>query len=166
MTSHDILNALMHWYACRSMKGWLLFPELKLGTGYTRRSSQRAIDLFALNTFPSNNYLRIAYEIKASQSDFYREKADVSKTRAALQFCNQFYFVTPEGLLKPAAIPIECGLIEIIPAGDGVRATPMLKTIVEAPYYDTVPNWGFIASLSRRINANNRAYWNTEAADE
>lgn len=48
------------------------------------------------------------YEIKVSRSDFKRDE----KWRDYLKYCSYFYFVTPQGLIKPGELPPEVGLIE------------------------------------------------------
>jgi hypothetical protein len=51
------------------------------------------------------NQLAIGYEIKVSKSDFIRDE----KWRGYLPFCNEFYFVTPSGLVEKDEIPNGCG---------------------------------------------------------
>lgn len=47
------------------------------------------------------------YEIKVTRSDFVRD----DKWQGYLHCCNQFYFVTPSGLLDPNEVPQEAGLM-------------------------------------------------------
>lgn len=51
------------------------------------------------------------YEIKVSRSDFQRD----NKYHLYLQYCNEFYFVVPAGLLKKEEIPDDMGLIYYYP---------------------------------------------------
>lgn len=51
------------------------------------------------------------YEIKISRSDFQRD----NKYHLYLQYCNEFYFVVPAGLLKKDEIPDDMGLIYYYP---------------------------------------------------
>lgn len=48
----------------------------------------------------------IAYEVKISRSDWLQD----DKWRSYLQFCNEFYFVCPSGLIKKEEIPSPAGL--------------------------------------------------------
>lgn len=48
-----------------------------------------------------------AYEIKISRGDFLQDE----KWRSALQYCNEFYWVAPQGLIDPAEIDPTCGLL-------------------------------------------------------
>ena len=109
---------------------------------------------------------RVCYEIKTSRSDFLCEVKRPLKRRMGLRYSNEFYFVTPPGLLDPAEIPVDCGLIEagaIVddewkalsaqhPASfyfDPVRRAYCL-VLVPAPWRDTPgPTWQFAAAMLR-----------------
>ena len=54
------------------------------------------------------------YEIKVSRSDFVRDE----KWHGYLQYCHQFYFVCPVGMIKPEELPPEVGLIYYNPDKD------------------------------------------------
>jgi len=96
---------------------WLFFRELRVGTGRRNGNLQR-LDAFALNSLPYTGMKRVCYEVKVSRGDFLAELKHPLKRRIGMRYSNEFYFVTPGGLVKPEEIPPECGLIE---AG---RATP------------------------------------------
>lgn len=142
---------------------WVTFPELRAGTGYGKRSEQR-IDLWAINTQPHQGCPRLAFEIKVSRADFQHELEDPLKRRGALLLSNQYFFVTPPGLVKPAQIPLECGLLEMSvgtkePDGGSwrnwgtVRSSVWMREVVDAPVRESVlPTWKFVASLARRIS--------------
>lgn len=51
--------------------------------------------------------LSIGYEIKVSRNDFMRD----DKWRAYLDYCNEFYFVCPTGLIQPNELPDGIGLL-------------------------------------------------------
>jgi len=130
-------------------EGILIF-ELHTGTGFSCGEPNR-IDAFWMADTPSKGLRRIAYEIKVSRSDFQREIKDPRKRRAALRVSNQFFFVTPKGLLKPEEIPLECGLKEMNDEGN-------LITVVDAPYRDGLPaSWHFFAAFARRLLRENRS---------
>lgn len=54
------------------------------------------------------------YEIKVSRADFNQDK----KWSAYLGLCNQFYFVTPHGLVQPEEVPSPAGLIWVSSTGN------------------------------------------------
>ncbi len=123
---------------------WVFFEELRFGTGYGKFVDQR-IDAWAMHTWPSKNFLKIAFEIKIYRSDFLKELHDPYKRKPALSVSNQFYFIGPRGLMTKHEMPDECGLMEVLPDGS-------IKTIKAAPERKIAePSWNFLASLARRI---------------
>jgi len=91
---------------------WLFLRELRVGTGHKGQVLQR-LDAFALNCLPHNGMRRICYEIKISRADFKMELKNPLKKRVGMRYSNEFYFVTPGGLLSAEEVPVECGLVEI-----------------------------------------------------
>jgi len=55
---------------------------------------------------------RVCYEVKTSRADFLCEMRNPIKRRIGMRYSNEFYFVTPAGMLETAEIPAECGLME------------------------------------------------------
>ena len=53
--------------------------------------------------------LSIVYEVKVSRSDFLNDE----KWKFYLPYCNEFYFVCPDGLIKPEELPSEAGLLYV-----------------------------------------------------
>jgi hypothetical protein len=56
---------------------------------------------------------RVSYEVKTSRADFLAELKRPLKRRIGMRYSNEFYFVTPAGLVTATEIPAECGLIEV-----------------------------------------------------
>ena len=48
---------------------------------------------------------RICYEVKTSRADYLDELKHPLKRRIGMRYSNEFYFVTPADLVKPAEIP-------------------------------------------------------------
>lgn len=70
------------------------------------------------------------YEIKVSRSDFQRD----NKYHLYLQYCNEFYFVVPAGLLKKDEIPNDMGLIFYYPdTGKLIKKKKSLYRQIEEP---------------------------------
>ncbi len=88
---------------------WALFFELRSGTGHGARTSY--VDAFALNLWPSKRHWRIAYELKASRSDFLRELGSPGKRAWATDISHEFWYVCYPGVAKPEEIPEGCGLM-------------------------------------------------------
>lgn len=103
----DIVERAFHAKASE----WLFFRELRIGAGQRTGAAQR-LDAFALNTLPHLAMKRVCYEAKISRADFLSEFKQPLKRRAGMRYSNEFYFVTPGGMLDPSEVPVECGLIE------------------------------------------------------
>ncbi len=120
---------------------WAHFVELRDGTGgaYGRRS----FDFFAFNLWPSNSYLKIAYEIKVSRGDFFRELDNPKKRESAETFANECYFAVPCGLVKVDEVPEGWGLIECIKNGLRIKKRAKQRKVESLPMR-------FVASIARR----------------
>lgn len=160
MNASDIIRALRVKHSKTGLsKEWAFFEELRVGTGYKSRKDIKAgtlpeqrLDAWAINLYPSNNFLKITYEVKVSRSDFLHEIKHPEKRKQGLLLSNEFYFATPAGLVKKEEIPPECGLIYIYPESGGTRI------IVPAPFRETdeYASWRFFASVARRAAASDR----------
>lgn len=132
-------------------KEWAFFEELRAGTGYRNVAAglnpEQRFDAWAMNLYPSKNFVRIAYEIKVSRSDFLREIKHPEKRTQALHLSNQFYFVAPVGLIKPNELPPEAGLIEV---KDEWESRMKVRAPVRS---DAGPTWQFFASIARRMQS-------------
>lgn len=157
----DIVEHAMH----EARSEWLFLRELRVGTG-RRNGSRQRLDAFALNSLPYTGMKRICYEVKISRSDFLTELKHPLKRRMGMRYSNEFYFVTPAGLLDIAEIPSECGLIE---AGSATpeqwkglftrhagffhfdaEAERYCMIRVPAPWRDTPgPTWELLAAMLR-----------------
>ena len=105
---------------------WAVFSELRDGTGF--QSNGQQIDVFAMHTWPSKGFNRIAYEVKVSRADFIREMQDPSKRTWAMDISHQFYFVAPAEVIKVGELPLECGFLAVTKNGD------KLRTVKVAPH--------------------------------
>ena len=60
----------------------------------------RGIDLLAFSAWVSaGNYARVGYEVKVSRSDMRSELMNPGKRTRNVEWCNEFYFAVPAGLL-------------------------------------------------------------------
>lgn len=143
MSSRDILALLYKRYGKDPSK-WLFIPEMRVGTAY-EQDSQQQIDLWVMGLWPSNDYARISFEIKVSKTDYKRELEKPNKRRAAMRLSNYYWFVAPVGIIDPQTVPIDCGLMDVMPEGHIRRTIP-------APWRDTpMPTWRFFAAFGRRV---------------
>lgn len=148
-----------------SASEWLFFRELRVGTARENGGAQR-LDAFALNTLPHTAMKRVCYEMKTSRADFLSELKRPLKRRIGLRYSNEFYFVTPAGLVELGDIPSECGLLEagfatfeewrglacrhagFFNYDPETQAYCMIR--VPAPWRDTPgPTWQLVAAMLR-----------------
>ncbi len=115
----NVLEAAIH----SSKSEWIFLRELRVGTGHRNNGAQR-LDAFALNCLPHLATKRVCYEVKTARGDLLSELKHPLKRRIGMRYSNEFYFVTPAGLLDTHEVPVDCGLIE---AG----------VVVPAPWRDT-----------------------------
>lgn len=82
----------------------LYVPQCK--TGSTWMHHIRIIDFWAMKrSWASPRFY--AYEIKCSRGDFLQD----DKWTQYLEYCTDFYFVAPPGLIEPSELPPEAGLM-------------------------------------------------------
>lgn len=131
----------------------IIFPELRLGSGYCG-VAQRRIDLFIISSNAGNP--TIAFEIKASRSDFKKDINDDRKQRGARLYANEFYYVAPKGMIKIDEVPLWAGLIEFdfeLWEKDEDKKGYYLSFPVASPLHPKYPpSWGLICSMVRHIN--------------
>ena len=107
MTSDQIKRHLADRYTGH---GWMFFPELSLDYGCSR------IDGWAVN--PYGMFETLAFEIKVSRGDFLREVRNKAKNyNWRSRWCQEFWFVTPKGLIGPEEVPDPAGLMYSYPSG-------------------------------------------------
>jgi len=142
MRADEIKTALIDYHLDGQLKHEvIIIPELKMESGFGYHSDKR-VDLFVMQTAPSKDCLRTAYEIKVSVADFKKEIRTPTKRWSGMMFSNRFYFATSAGLIDPDKIPADCGLIEV---KDG-----RVNVVIKAPHRETAaPTWPFVASFFR-----------------
>jgi hypothetical protein len=166
LSASDITKILIANYHSDS-NAWLLIPELRTGVGYGI-DCERYIDLFAFRIWEgkkNHKFQRIAYEIKISATDFYKDITEPLKQRPAKLACNQFFYVAPAGVIPAKSLPLDCGLIEIGERREGnprneeeyryylqtaCQTTEFYSNIkIPSPMFDYAPTWSFCAALVR-----------------
>lgn len=147
-TSDYILDQLEKGYPPNE---YAFFRELRIGTGYGKDSESR-LDAYSIHYMKGKRNVTTCFEIKISKSDFLHEIKKPKKRRPGLRLSHQFYFVTPENLVKIEEVPVECGLIFVTESGE-------LKTIIKAPYRESMPTWQFMATVCRRFDSVRRKEW-------
>jgi len=136
----DVIERVLH----RPEDGWLFLRELRVGTGRQASHAQR-LDAFALCSWPHTGMKRVCYEVKVSRADFLCELKHPLKRRIGMRYSNEFFFVTPPGLLRLEEIPAECGWLEV-----DINKPDFCTVTVPAPWRDTPgPTWQLVAAMLR-----------------
>lgn len=154
---------------------WVFLREVQAKTG-SYGESQR-FDALAVGLVPSNNYARIAYEVKVSRGDWLRElkprtrgqwnwHGDAAggydvvelgpKYAAAMAVATEFWYAAPVRCILPAELPEGAGLLEVRPWGrEGeLRA----RVAVHAKRREVeLPGPEFWASVLRNLAGRGRA---------
>lgn len=88
----------------------LFIPECKNGS--TWLDNHVRFDAYAMKK-SYKKPLSVGYEIKVSRSDFLNDE----KWHKYLEYCNEFYFVCPTGLIDKSEVPAEAGLMYVSKTG-------------------------------------------------
>lgn len=148
-TAADIVSALRshHGPGGQVVPPWLFIANLRMGVGFassTNPHADQSIDAWAMALWSSLKLEKVAYEVKVSRHDFFRELENPDKRQAALSVSNLFYFAVPASLVAVNEVPDEAGLVYV----DG-RGCHFVK---RAPRREgPAPSWSFIASVARRL---------------
>jgi hypothetical protein len=151
---------------------WVYAEEVRMNTGFGPDTSlplshpvrvgwEQRIDAYAMHTWPSAQYRRIAYEVKVTRSDLRRELEQPGKQDAALAVSNLLYLVLDHDIrYDDLPVPITWGIMQLrypqptlgdaSAAVDDTRAK--LVTVRKAQRRDTDhPGFGFMLSLARNL---------------
>ena len=101
-------------------KDEFFISQCKDGPGHENHRRRRVaiMDGFAISNSWTSKKPYTCYEIKTSRSDFLSDKKWEKKY---LPLCDRFYFVCPDGMIKPEELPDEAGLIYVFKNGKGLR---------------------------------------------
>lgn len=151
MDINFIINALRTRHPSNE---WIFTTEVNTSTGFNTPHHDgpggiRRIDAFAMALWPSKDFLRVAYEIKASRQDWLNEIKNPVKRMQAWHLSNEFWFVMPAGVIKEGdwrRNMTGCGLLVIRDDGSirSVYRARQRKRCWPMPI-------GFIASLMRCV---------------
>ena len=137
---------------------WIFATEVETTTGalfdlHDPAEKLRRIDAFAMGLWPSQNYKRVAYEIKVSRADWLSELKDPTKRVVAFLLSNEFWFVLGPGVWEQKDMNRDLFSCGVLVLGDD-----RLITKWKAKWHPAfpLPN-DFVASLLRRVReqANN-----------
>jgi hypothetical protein len=154
----DLLRARHDQPRNGNSRAWVYAEEVRVAPGWRdyqrdaemadaiRAGAEQRLDAFALHTWPSEKWRRVAYEVKTSTTDLRRELAQPAKCAAALALANEFYLVAGPEVKVPVELPQGWGVMVV----QGGRLTITRK----APWRDVPPPpYSFMLSLARNLQA-------------
>jgi hypothetical protein len=155
ITALDLLVALNKAHSKDS--GWVFLGELKEGKGEGFGTDQR-IDAWAIQCHKHkavDNLMR-AFEIKITRADFLSEIRNPDKRAFAYSVSHEFYFVAPTGIIPPATLSPDDGLIEYNPETKAMKIVkiPTVRGLNPA-------RWSFVALALRAAAMNQQGITST-----
>ncbi len=169
----DKLRARHNAHGNGLARQWLYAEEVRMNTGFGPDTSlptghpvrigwEQRIDAYAMHTWPSQQYRRIAYEVKVTRSDLRRELEQPGKQDAALAVSNLLYLVLDHELrYDDLPVPPAWGIMQLrypadeLPMAEKPTAgnkRARLVIVREAQWRGTdLPGFGFMLSLARNL---------------
>ena len=112
----------------------------------------RRVDFWTLAPTESAGFQAVAFEVKASRSDFKRDTDE--KQRWARLYSNRFYYVVPEGLIDRSEVPSWAGLMWWRPLEKRPPYGEAFTYKKRSPKTDKAePDWLFVATLLRSASS-------------
>lgn len=137
VTTGSLKDALLRSF---SQPEYATFFEVADGTG---AHASRYADAVSMACWPSRGLKLIGFEVKASRSDWLREKKNPKKSVAVQRYCNQWILVTAPGVVELGELPDTWGHMEL----HGRK----LVTVTKAPGLTAEPpTREFMAAMLRR----------------
>ena len=151
MTSAEIIRLLAAKHSSD-----VFVPECKDGPTHTARHLR--MDAWVM----PKSWVRpavTAYEVKVSRADFLKD----DKWPGYLPLCNAFYFVAPTGVMDPAELPPDAGLMLVSKTGSRIftkkRAPVRDVTIPEEVFRYILMCRATIGDDRREAPSDRLAYW-------
>lgn len=107
-------NSLCRRAADKLGDKWLTFTEVKSGSAWA--GAKNRFDLVAIYKSWTKPCIRI-YEAKSDRRTFLNDQ----KWPDYLEYCNEFYWLCPTGLIEKSEVDPRCGLITVNPKSGGIH---------------------------------------------
>lgn len=151
MTAHEVV---------RMIRARFEFPEWVVEEEVTLAS--RRLDVLAFNQWAARGRVLVGFEVKVDRADWLREVRDFAKAEPAVQQCDSFYVVAPQGVLQLEELPAGWGYLEV--QGDRLvtRAYPAKREPSLVMPRELAAR--FLTRFARRANDEERAAEHRERA--
>ncbi len=113
--SDMILRQLRKRHVNKARLDDVFLTEVKNGQSYVPQGQLLILDALAIRKSWAKPCFT-GYEVKVSRSDFMRDQ----KWPGYMQYCHEFYFACPKGLIKLDELPKDVGLIYYNPEKDSI----------------------------------------------
>lgn len=120
---------------------WAFIPQVRNGTGYLKTT--RTADALAMGLWPSRGLFLHGFEIKVQRGDWIKELKNPEKAEELAQFCDFWWIMAPQDIIKPDEIPATWGLM--VPFGETTKIIKQAQQLTPQPI-DKL----FFAALLRR----------------
>lgn len=137
MNTADVRVALRERY-CKPE--WAIFFEVANSTGARHL---RYADAVAMNLFPSRGLEIHGFEVKVDRRDWIKELKNPDKAEAVFKYCDRWWVVATEHVVRPDELPSTWGLIE---AKNGKLRQDVIAPLLKPVRLDRA----FAAALIRR----------------
>lgn len=125
---------------------WAILEEVRDAAGY---DATRSADAIAMSLWKSRGLELQGFEIKASRSDWIRERDSPEKAEAISRYCDRWWLVASDSsIVRDGELPPSWGLLVL----QGTENKVSLKTVKEAPVNTSVTpiSRTFLATLMKR----------------
>lgn len=110
---------------------WICWTQIPLGSVFMSSGRLPHADVLAMSkSFAHTTF--IIYEVKVTRADFQRD-VNRGKYLKYFDFCNQFFFACPTGVLHRQDMPDDCGLIVKGDHGWSVVSAPRRREYTPDP---------------------------------
>lgn len=132
--------------AAHAAPEWACLRHVRDGAGWDRRTC----DALAMSLWKSRGLVLRGFEIKVSRGDWKREAADPEKAEAVAKFCDEWWLVTPAGLVREPEVelPPTWGLMVSDDSGKALTVARKATRLTPEPI-----SRGFLAQLFKGAQA-------------
>jgi len=156
MSTGAIMDAMRERYKAPE---YALMFEVGNATGHHTR---RHADAVAMSLWPSRGLEIMGFEFKSYRNDWLRELKNPAKAEEIARFCDRWFVVATQNVVKPEEVPAGWGLLELAPPrkqgtlGAAPEAEPVrtLRLVKDAPRRDEAQpiSRAFVAAMLRRAS--------------
>lgn len=131
VTENDVFNQIEKRYA---QPEYAIFRQVANSTGF---SVTNYADAIAISLWPSRGLKVIGFEIKVNRTDWLSEKKKPQKAERIAQYCDEWWVVAPEGVVREEEMPEKWGLykanaerLTVVKKAEALSPVPLTREFV------------------------------------